>query len=560
MSIGALEGVGVSFLIPFLSTLADSSTAAAREPLALIMHFAEGHSRTGRLLIITSVILGCVLLKSSLQVVSNAFTAWTDSRIGHDIRSALSEQLQSVGYTFFLVQESARLVNIFTTESWKASETVRVVLNRIAAIATILVFGALLFLVSWRLSLMVLVGGLLARFVQKKAEVKLRELSGRTVLANQALADQMLFAILGSRLIRLFNNQRAEHIRFTGTSDDVRHALFKVESLSGLVLPLLEAMHGVLFMAVLLTAVFTGVSLPVLAAFLALMNRLQPHLRTIEQTGTAFASAAGQLGEVEWLLNSAGKPAAPTGDLAFRGLRDEIEFDNVTFEYREDGGEPALANASFVLRRGRSTALIGGSGAGKSTVLNLLCRLLEPVSGSIKVDGELLSRIKVSDWLNAIAVAGQDVELIDGTIAENISYSRPGMDRAKIERAARAARADFIDGLPQGLESLVGNRGLSLSGGQRQRIGIARALAREPEILILDEATNAVDHETENGIIKTLAELPKSMTVIVVSHRPSTIAFCDDAVVLEGGRVVETGPLSSVFSYRAMQSGVTGVR
>jgi subfamily B ATP-binding cassette protein MsbA len=316
-------------------------------------------------------------------------------------------------------------------------------------------------------------------------------------------------------------------------------------------------MHGVLFLVVLMTAVFTGVSLPVLAAFLVLMNRVQPHLRLLEQSAASLASAAGPFNEVEWLLKVRDNPPVPRGELAFIGLRNGIEFDKVTFEYG-DRGEPALMDASFELRRGRSTALIGGSGAGKSTVINLICRLLEPVSGTIKVDGQPLSRVKISDWLNAIAIAGQDIDLIDGTIAENISYGRPNTERTKIERAARSAGAGFVNDLPQGLETLVGPRGLSLSGGERQRIGIARALAREPDILILDEATNAIDHETETGIIKALQNLPESMTIIVISHRPGTLAFCDDAVVLNRGRVVETGPLSSVLSYRTMEAGIAG--
>jgi len=150
------------------------------------------------------------------------------------------------------------------------------------------------------------------------------------------------------------------------------------------------------------------------------------------------------------------------------------------------------------------------------------------------------------------------VMLLDGTIAENISYGRPNTERTKMERAARSAGAGFVNDLPQGLETLVGPRGLSLSAGERQRIGIARALAREPDILILDEATNAIDHETETGIVQALQNLPESMTIIVISHRPSTVAFCDDAVVLNRGRVVETGPLSSVFSYRTMEAGIAG--
>ncbi len=551
--IGLLEGVGVSFLIPFLSTLSDAPGRTGGA-LGFVTRFAEGYGRNVRFLIIASTILACGLLKNSLQVLANAFAAWVDGRIGNDIRCALSARLHRVSYAFFLVQDPVRLVNVLSTESWKASDTVRVVLTRIAAIAAVGVFGVLLLVVSWRLSVVVLVGGLIARYIQKWGEARLRQLSMRTVSANEALTDRMLFAIFGSRLIRLFNQQRAEQMRFERNSSDVRRAIQKVGFLSGALSPLLEAMHIFLFLAVLLIAVFTGMSVPILVTFLVLMNRLQPHLRKLEQAGASLAAAAGQLAEVEWLLEAADEPAPMTGNLPFLGLRDGIEFDDVTFHYRGDATEPALRHASFVLHRGRSVALIGASGAGKSTVVNLICRLLEPVSGVIKVDGVPLARIRVSDWLNAIGVAGQDIDLIDGTIAENISYSRDGMDRAKIEEAARFAQADFIEALPQRLDSLVGPRGLSLSGGQRQRIGIARALARDPEILILDEATNAVDHETETGIINILKRLPNSMTVIVVSHRPSTVAFCDDAVVLAGGRVVETGPLTSSSSYRAMHT------
>ena len=552
--IGLLEGVGVSLLIPLLSTFTDSFSAAkGGGALGLIERFAEHYSRSQRVFVVGSVILAFLILKCAFQAIANAFSSWVEGRVGHDIRCALSGSLQRVGYPFFLVQEPARLVNILATESWKASDAIRILLNRISAMATVFVFGVLLALVSWRLSLIALLGGLIARRVQKGTDGSLRKLSERVVASNEKLADQMLFTIFGARIIRLFHCQQSEHARFETSSDDVRHAILKSQFLYGTQGPLLEAMHGVLILIVLLTAVFTGVSLPVLAAFLVLMNRVQPHLRVLEQSAASLASAAGSLREVEWLLTSEDSFPTSKGDIPFERLRKGIEFDKVTFGYG-NRGEPALMEASFELRRGRSTALIGASGAGKSTVVNLFCRLLEPSSGTIKVDGQPLSRVKISDWLNAIAIAGQDIDLIDGTIAENISYGRPQTKRTAIERAVRAAGADFVNDLPQGLETNVGPRGLSLSGGERQRISIARALAREPDILILDEATNAIDHETETGIIKVLQGLPKSMTIIVISHRPSTLAFCDDRVVLQRGRVVETGPFSRVFDYGAMEA------
>jgi ATP-binding cassette, subfamily B, bacterial MsbA len=551
--IGFLEGIGIGLLIPLLSTFTAKATTPLGGAVGMIARIADGHDRTERLLIVSSLILFFVLLKSAFQIAENVFLSWIDGRLGHDLRSALSERLHAVGYSFFLVQDPARLLNALATESWKAHDAVRVLLRQIAASGTVVIFAALLVVVSWRLFFFVALGGLITRLVQKQTEGRLRKLSTQTVSTYQALADRELFAVFGARIIRLFNQQKPEHRRFQESSNEARLANFRTDGLAGAQGPLLEAMHGVLFVVVLLIAMFTGTSLPVLAAFLVLMNRLQPHLRTLEQSGALFASAAGHFSEVEWLLAPGNKPPAPGGDRSFQGLNGDIVFENVTFDYGSRG-EPALHNATFVLRRGRATALMGGSGAGKSTVINLLCRLLEPGSGAIKIGPQSLSTIKVSEWLDALAIAGQDIDLIDGTIAENIAYGRPGTSLTKIQDAVRAAHATFIDQLPQGLETLVGPRGLSLSGGQRQRVGIARALAREPQLLILDEATNAVDHDTELGILETLQSARTNMTIVVISHRMSTLNFCDDAIVLDRGKVVKEGPFATTLGYYEAQS------
>ncbi len=548
-SIGLLEGVGVGLLIPLLSTFTNDLNTTSRGALGIIQRFAQGHTRGDRVLIVSSFILACMVLKSVLQIIANRFASWVDGSVGHDIRCALADRLHRIAYSFYLVEEPARLLNILSSESWKASESIRVVLTRLAEAAGVAVFSVMLLVVSWKLSLLVLLGGLIARLVQKRVETTLRTLSARTVTVNQVLADRMLFTVFAARLIRLFDSQQSEQVLFTAASDDLRTANLKVENLSGTLGPVLEAMHGLLFILVLLVAVATGVSLPVLAAFLVLMNRLQPHLRAFEQSGAAFAALVAHFKEVEWMLETNGKPAIAQGHLPFTELREAIEFRNVTFEYVDR--EAALKDASFVLHRGRSTALIGGSGAGKSTLIGLLCRLLEPGSGDIFVDGTPLADIQLSEWLNVIAVAGQDIDLIDGTIADNIAYSRPGMERSTVEEAAFAAGADFIGELPHRFETLVGSQGMSLSGGQRQRIGIARALARKPQILILDEATNAVDVETENAILETLGRLPSGTTLILISHRPSTLALCNDAIVISHGQIVRTGPLASIPEYRS---------
>jgi subfamily B ATP-binding cassette protein MsbA len=174
------------------------------------------------------------------------------------------------------------------------------------------------------------------------------------------------------------------------------------------------------------------------------------------------------------------------------------------------------------------------------------------------VDGRPLSTIRAGDWLNLIAIAGQDLDLVDGTIGENIAFSQPGMGERRIRDAIEAVYNGFMDDFPDGLETLVGSRGLNLSAGQRQRLGIARAIARAPQILILDEATNALDYEAEAAILQTLSHLPRPMTILKISHRLSALAFCEDAVVLDHGCVIETGPMATCAAYRAMQAADTG--
>ena len=547
-AISLVEGFGVGLLIPLLGTLSGdfSPGRTSHSPVSLLAMFAAGHSRDARLWIIAGIILTAVVVKTALQAAANTFASWVDGRIGQDIRCGLGRRLNSVGYPFFLAESPGRLFNIVGTESWKASDAVRVLFTEIAATANVLMFGMLLLIVSWRLALLVLVGGLLTRTIQKRMEHKLRELSQNIVAVNQILHNRMLFVVLSARIIRIFNTQRVEQEHFETSSDEVRRAILKSERISGTQGPLLEAMHGVLLVTVLLAAISTGTSLPVLVTFVVLMNRVQPHLRTLEGTSAAFAAATAHFEEVEWLLDASDKPSAPVGVVPFTGLRNHIVFESVTHDYGTRNA-PALTDVSFVLHRGRATALLGESGSGKSTIINLLCRLLEPTSGVIRIDGKPLHDLRVADWLGSIAFAGQDIELIDGTIAENLTYGRPETPRGEIEEAVRAAHADFVRDLPLGLDTPIGPGGLGLSTGQRQRIGLARALVRKPELLILDEATNALDYATEQGILRVLQELRGAMTMLVVSHKTDTLEFCDDALLLRQGKLVSAGPVASVL-------------
>jgi len=217
------------------------------------------------------------------------------------------------------------------------------------------------------------------------------------------------------------------------------------------------------------------------------------------------------------------------------------------------GGATLLAGLALSLGPASSVAVIGPNGAGKTTLINLLCRLVEPATGAIHLGGTAIDAIDPSSWRRRIAVAGQDSDLVTGTVAENIAYGRPDASTDEIEAAARAAGADsFIAALPQGYATPVGPHGLNLSGGQRQRVGVARALLLNPDLLIFDEATNAVDALSDREIIKLASEHHHFRTLLIVSHRKTTIAACQRGIVLQDGRVTEVGPLADLAYFQHM--------
>jgi ABC-type multidrug transport system fused ATPase/permease subunit len=229
-------------------------------------------------------------------------------------------------------------------------------------------------------------------------------------------------------------------------------------------------------------------------------------------------------------------------------------FDRVSFDYgfAPDGcTQSALADVTLEIARGETIALVGGSGAGKSTLINLLCRIADPTAGEIRVDGVPLTEIDIASWRRRIGFAGQDADLRPGTIRDNISYGEPDATPDQIQAAAMQAQVHaVIEGLPKGYETPVGVRGTQLSGGERQRVALARALLRNPEILILDEATNAVDNATEAAIRRTLQLLAGRVTTIIIAHRLSSTREANRIVVMHEGRIVEVGRRTELVERR----------
>jgi ABC-type multidrug transport system fused ATPase/permease subunit len=304
--------------------------------------------------------------------------------------------------------------------------------------------------------------------------------------------------------------------------------------------PLLEGVYVPGFVVMIFLAGHLHLPLPQLLAFLVLLFRMVPHLRAIEESRVTISRTAFAV-DLVMTLQEQSPRQRPAPTRSFTSLNDAIVFDDVSFQYGET--RFAVANASFRIPRGKTVALVGGSGSGKSTLLALLLGLYRPESGQITIDGVTLDEIEIKSWRRRIGFAGQDVHLFPGTIADNIAYGRPDAPRADIENAARRANIfEFAHRLPQGLDTAITRDGLDLSGGQRQRIAIARALLLDPDLLILDEATNALDNVTERTIHDMVKSIAHERTVLIVAHRMSTIWHADWIIALDHGRIAEQGP------------------
>ncbi|ESX43475.1 ABC transporter ATP-binding protein [Mesorhizobium sp. LSHC426A00] len=549
----ALEGLGIGLIIPLLGIIMGrGETSGMAGFSALLQQVGADLGERQRLIAISAAILGSIVLKNVFAFANTLLTSYIYGKAGYSIRSALSEQLLRVGYPFFLQQSPGRLLNIISNESWRASDAIQALLGAIVSASAAVILLAFLLLLSWQMTLLVTLGLALVQLAHGVLSSNLKAPSRSVVSRNSALASQMLHLVHAGRLIRIFGQENREKAVFAKASDGVRRAAFVLSIRQGVLPPLTEVLHAMLFLAVVIGAWLANVSFPLTVAFLILLYRLQPHMRALQMSWSQLQGMSGSLEEVQWLLDPSDKPEAPQGSLPFDGLREGISFDDVSFAYSgplsdPDAREAVLHKAVFDIRSGRSTALIGRSGAGKTTIVNLLCRFVKPDSGRILVDGAPLDEVDPSQWRRNIALASQELELVDGTIFENIIYGYDTASASDAMRAARLAEAhQFIEHLPQGYATLVGYRGINLSAGQRQRIALARALVRDPDILILDEATSAVDGLSEAAIVETLKSRAGRRTTIVISHHYSTISFCDDVVILSRGRVKKQAPFATL--------------
>jgi len=541
-------------ILGFLLTLA--STAATLVPPYLtiplvddvLIPFQNGQQiDTGVVAWLLAGLLGSALLAWGLGWARTWVLALVSERIAADLRTNAFEHLLGLSLDYFGAKRTGDLMARIGSETDRISVFLSLhALDFATDVLMLVMTSVILFSINPWLALVTLLPlpfiGWMIHVVRDRLRTGFEKIDRSWGDVTNVLAD----TIPGIRVVKAFAAERREALRFREANQAnlaVNDRLNRIWSLFTPTVTLLTDLGLLVVWAFGIWQVSRGeVTVGVLTAFLAYIGRFYGRLDSMSRIVSVTQKAAAGAKRIFDILDHVSnvpEPAEPAR-LPPGGLTGGVVLENVAFRY---GNRSVIRGLNLEIHPGEMIGLVGHSGSGKSTLVNLLCRFYDVTDGAIRVDGIDLRRIGVADYRAHIGLVLQEPFLFFGTIAENIAYGRPDATREQIVAAARAAHAhDFILRLPQGYDSLVGERGQGLSGGERQRISIARALLIDPKFLILDEATSAVDTETEKEIQKALDNLVQGRTTIAIAHRLSTLRKADRLVVMDRGEIVEVGP------------------
>ncbi len=548
-----LDGIAFTLLIPFLNTLFGRPAEIAPDmgwltqlQDALIGSFLVRGDAMASLRGVILVIIAMVALKNVALWAGGQLGASLQEYITRDLRAAVFTHMQRLPMSWFGRTKTGQIIARILTDSEQTKAILAEVATRtIQNAAHIVVTIWILFTMSPRLTLYALIiAPLLVGLLQPLLR-KLRK--GHRRLRNEygEITSVLQEVVSGIRLVKSFRGEPYEDERFLGASARYSRGMTRIQRLSLLSGPLTEVLGTIVAVGVLWLGAREVLDLQTmdggtLITFMILVMRLLPPLKQLSQAPT---TAQLSLAAAERLFEVLDHPTEAQSDRGTRvvdGLREGIVFDAVGFAY---GRDKVLDGISFTARRGEIVALVGPSGAGKSTLADLIPRFVEPTEGRVLVDGIDAREITLGSLRALTGIVSQDTVLFNDTVRANIAYGASARySPPQIEAAARAANAhEFITALPEGYDTVLGERGTRLSGGQRQRLAIARALLTDPPILILDEATSALDTESERLVQEAIDRLLEGRTVFVIAHRLSTIVHASQILVLDAGRIIERG-------------------
>jgi ATP-binding cassette, subfamily B, bacterial MsbA len=549
----ALDGIAFTLLIPFLNTLFGLPNAIAQDmgwltviQERLIGAFLVPDDPLGSLQGVILVIIGMVALKNVFLWAGGQLGASLQEYITRDLRAAVFSHMQRLPLGWFSRTKTGQIIARILTDTEQTKAILAEVATRtIQNAAQLAVTVVILYRMSPRLTLYALVVAPLIIGLLQPILRKLRKGHRRLRAEYGEITSVLQEVVSGIRLVKSFRGERYEDGRFLGASARYSKGMTRIQRIALLSGPMTEVLGTIVAVAILWLGareVLGGGAMDggTLITFMVLVMRLLQPLKQLSQAPTTAQQSLAAAERLFEVLDQPTESQSDRGTRTVQALERELAFESVSFAY---GDQPVLSEVTFAAKRGEVIALVGASGAGKSTLVDLIPRFIEPTSGRILLDGVDTREIALPSLRELTGIVSQDTVLFNDTVRANVAYgAAEKYTQQQVEAAARAANAhEFIASLPEGYETVLGERGTRLSGGQRQRLAIARALLTDPPILILDEATSALDTESERLVQEALDRLLAGRTTFVIAHRLSTIVHATQILVLDEGRIVERG-------------------
>jgi ATP-binding cassette, subfamily B, bacterial MsbA len=569
----AFEGFGFGFLLAFLQSLVSPDA----KPFQTGMQWFDfwildiDSSATNRLYRVSALILLSTWIRAAFNYLTQFYTELSQQKLVDRLRRLIFEQLQSVSLSYFGKTNSGELINSLTGEIGRLQIAFGLLAYVVTKGLTLIVYVVLMFSISWQLTLVSIVLFSLLIAGLTKLNTRVRESSFAVSTANGNFASISLEFINGIRTVQASATQDYERKRFYQASSVLQKASMKAAARWAIVRPMAEGLATTVLISMIILAITVFVAngtlqTASLLTFLFILFRLVPALHEINGNRAQLSGFGGSIANIQEILRTDNKPYMEDGTRWFQTLQRSIDLVAVEFGYVP--GQLVLRDVTLTIERGKMTALVGGSGAGKTTLVDLIPRFYDPTAGQILIDGRDLRSFTIKSLRQKMAIVSQDTFIFNASVRYNIAYGLENVSDEAVWKAAKQANAlDFVLEMPDQFDTQLGDRGVRLSGGQRQRLAIARALLRDPEILILDEATSALDSVSERLIQESLEQLSEGRTVIAIAHRLSTIVRADKVVVLEQGQIVEQGTYQELlnqrgrlWNYHKMQHQTSGVR
>ncbi|WP_460204753.1 ABC transporter ATP-binding protein [Scytonema sp. NUACC21] len=546
---GALfNGIGTTLIVPVVLKVVGQKVSFDGAPpiLQKIMQPFDNVPENNRLLVMAGAIVLTIFFKNVTSYASTLASSSLSRLLTSDMRAAGLKILLDVDLDFYTKMKVGDLINRLGSEVARAASTLGNLVKVFILASTILVFIGLLLSISWQLTIATTVLLSLVTLINHYSIARSAKFGKLLSEISQAYSITTLETLMGIRLVKATGNEEREYQKILKLIRAREKADFNSQVYAELITPVSEV-TGIITLMVI---VFLGRTFfadqvaslsTVLLTYLLVLLRLLPLVSQLNALRSSFANSAASVDIAVDFLSHDNKPIMAKGKVQYSRLQTGLHFKEVSFTYA--GHEKLVLNdLNLFIPRGTTLALVGASGAGKSTLADLLPRFYDPTSGCITIDDTDLRDFDIQSLRRAMGIVSQDTFLFNNSVRYNISYGRPEATEEEIIEAAKQANAyEFICKLPQGFDTLIGDRGVMLSGGQRQRLAIARALLQNPEILILDEATSALDTVSERLVQAAIEQLSKNRTTLVIAHRLSTVQKAHQIAVMEQGSVVELG-------------------